>query len=145
MAFLGFQFDDEIKSLKSELDKIRKKLADAEKEKRQAFCESAQHSRGNKLLTQDLENMRKSEEAARKSLEKQMRLNKKADAKIHGLEDCFRSQLSAAEAAAAEMKSKAEDLKEEFEEYKKSSLQVDSFNFLPCRADYETVHKRSKR
>lgn len=113
-----------MKHLKSELDKNRKKLADAEKEKRHAFCESAQHSRSSKVLSQDLENARKGEEATRKSLEKQMRLNKKADAKIHELQESYQLQLSTAEAAAAQMKAKAEDIETQFMEYKERSMKV---------------------
>lgn len=121
---LSVQFDDEVKELKLEIAKLKKKVSDAEKNKRQAFCDSAQQNRDKKSLLADLESARIKEKNATKEVDKHARIRKKAETRVSQIEEALQAEICSARECAAEAQSQLKKTKNDFNEYQRLYGQV---------------------
>ncbi|GMH36701.1 hypothetical protein BSKO_04574 [Bryopsis sp. KO-2023] len=110
------KFEEEIKRLKLEKEKQNKKCTEIEKEKRQAFCDAAQHSRNLKSLAQDLEKSRQEEDSAKKALEKQNRLARRAEGRMNQSEQNCQAELRAANETIVGLEVRINEMERHFKE-----------------------------
>lgn len=115
--FVCIQYDSEVKELKLEIERLKRKLDEADKGRRQAYCDSAQQNRDKKSLLAELETARSNEREAVSNLEKQIRSAKKAESRARQAEEALQAEARSARESAAEAQSQLNRIRTEFNEY----------------------------